>query len=165
MLEEYPFLTVFHCSNQFWLSFRAHSHSPICNCDLFFPTIGCIGVREVVVVAQCEHFRWVLYNPFLAKRRIAVATRIKRTVWTGLYNGEKQIFGNDFAKLMPFLYTMSGDGLDIYRLIDLPTTYWFLSLEFQMSSSSWWKNDSFSSQNPGKRNVMIWRCDAMLFKI
>ena len=57
---------------------RARSHCTIfsdCDCDLFLLIMHYMGVGDVVTVAQCEHFHLVLYNPFVAPRRIAVAIR------------------------------------------------------------------------------------------
>ena len=49
--------------------------------------MGSIGVGDVVTVKQCEHFHWVLYNLFVATKRIAVAIRKNRIVRTDLkYN-------------------------------------------------------------------------------
>ena len=94
---------------------RVRSHCTIfsyCNCYLFLLIMGYIGIGDVAAIArcehfhwvlcnpfvairriavairkiaQCEHFHWILYNPFVAIRRIAVVIRKKRTVWTGLY--------------------------------------------------------------------------------
>ena len=50
------------------------------DCDWFLLIMGEIGVGGVVAVAQCEHFHWVLYNPFVAMRRIVVTIRKKCTV-------------------------------------------------------------------------------------
>ena len=62
---------------------RARSHYAICNCDLLFLTMGCIGAGDAVAVAQCEHFHWDPYNPFVAIRWIAVAIRKKtHCEWT-----------------------------------------------------------------------------------
>ena len=41
-----------------------------CDCDLFLLILGWIGVGDVVAIALCKHFHWILYNP-----RIAVAIR------------------------------------------------------------------------------------------
>ena len=58
-----------------FLGFRACSHCAIYDCDLVFFNMGCIGVGDVVPVAQCEHFHGVLCNQFVAIRGIAVAIR------------------------------------------------------------------------------------------
>ena len=55
----FPYICSFICYLRFFSD---------CDWDLFLLT-GHIGVGDVVTVAQCEHFRWVLYNPFIAKEK------------------------------------------------------------------------------------------------
>ena len=58
---------------------RARSHCTIFFLQLLFFLLemGYIGVDDVVAVAQCENFHWVMYNTFVVIRRI----RKKYTVW------------------------------------------------------------------------------------
>ena len=59
-------------------AFKACLHSAICGCDLFLLVNGCLGTGDVVVVTWWEHFHWILYNPVVAKRGIAVTFRKKK---------------------------------------------------------------------------------------
>ena len=61
------------------LNIMVYLHYAIFNCDLFLLSMGWIGVGDVVVIVQCEHLYWILYNPLLVIRNIAVA--IAQSEW------------------------------------------------------------------------------------